>query len=111
MGVPPPDRRRLSLPGVGGSPFPATARLVLLRSPQPSHSPHYSRGLTSISIASGSAPQRQGSPTLPNPRDTTSSDERNEKSPSSRQNWLWRIIGGQGIAEILSLAAPHCWIR
>jgi hypothetical protein len=39
--------------------------------------------LTSISIASGSAPQRQGSPTLPNPRDTTSSDERNEKSLDS----------------------------
>src|SRR5439155_27277944 len=62
-----------------------------------------------ISIASGSAPRRQGrSPTLPNPRDTTSSDERDEKSPSSRQKRVWRISGGQGIAEILGLAAPHC---
>ena len=48
----------------------------------------------SKSRASGSAPHRQGSPTLPNPRDTTSNDDRRAYTPSSRQNLLCRIIGG-----------------
>src|SRR5262249_3003813 len=48
----------------------------------------------SKSSASGCAPQRQGSPTLPNPRDTTRSDDRKAYSPSSRQKRLFRMIGG-----------------
>src|SRR5262245_43909606 len=48
----------------------------------------------STSSASGSAPQRHGNPTLPNPRDTTRSDDRKAYTPSSRQNLLCRIIGG-----------------
>src|SRR5262249_13583773 len=53
-------------------------------------------GTISMSTASGSAPQRQGSPTLPSPRETTSRDERKAKLPSSRQKRLWRKIGRLG---------------